>query len=202
MALTLTFDFEDSSLLYHTGMAAAVFRDEDQAGRFDYVGRNKPAHSMPDMALALPEYDQGSLLWCGSAGDALLLKKIHEAAGHTALLLGDNYAEDDEGVYVVLTSWDMTEAEPDLTEAPVMAELVINGDDEDDPDELEEQALAVLNAAESATLMGEPTLEECEDHFHLAFIVRVPGTELKPLVTDVARQTAGAVGYNILSHEG
>ena len=197
MPLTLTLDFEDSHYLYHTAVDAMLLRDEEQAGRFNYAGKPRPENTLPDLLIAMPDYDEGSLMWCASAGDALLLKKIHEAEGHTAVVLVDKFAENHDEVSVVLSSWNMREGETPLSETPVVAEIVLHGEEDDDLDEL--RTLAFTAIRQVGEVLGEPNVEDHGDHFHLTVIFEAPGLAVRDIVATTAKAVSCAVGYSIIT---
>lgn len=110
MGYTITLDMDEVSGFWHTGSASAQFREPRQYGRFEATEIPREdageASSIADRLIASPAFDDGALLWCETRVEALLLAKVHRAAGHTAHLLWD-MAENPDGSlmgHVVLTS--------------------------------------------------------------------------------------------------
>lgn len=109
-AIELSLD--DVSGFGHTSMASMHFREADHHGRFECHDKSVGApedewNSIADRLLAAPVFDDGTLHWCESAVEALLLAKVHRAAGFTAHVLWDLAAEPGGPVpdgHVVLTS--------------------------------------------------------------------------------------------------
>lgn len=200
MTLTLEFEFEDGQALYNTAMAVEPFREENQSGRFETVGRAKASEFFPDMAFASPAFENGSLLWTGSPGDSLILRAIHRAAGHEAELLWDRAADDSGEAYVVLTSWNLHEDEPDLTEEEVVAEVVFVGQSEEAPSDAMLPILTDgLHGGDVSEVMSEPVLDDHGDHYHVTTILRLPGEALRPLLSEVGPRLVGRLGYSILA---
>lgn len=109
-SFTITLTMADAQGFYDTGMAVAPFRDEGQYGRFEChdpsVNAPDEYDSVTERLIAAPVFDDGSLLWCDSYVGALLLAKVHRAAGFTAYVLWD-MAENPPGSggsHCVLTS--------------------------------------------------------------------------------------------------
>lgn len=113
MTYTVSIDFAEAEGFYNMGCAAAPFRGGLQYGRFECHDPSADApeewDSVADRLIASPVFDDGSLLWCDTYVEALLLAKVHRAAGYTAYLLWD-MAENPPGTtagHCVLTSWDL-----------------------------------------------------------------------------------------------
>lgn len=199
MTLSLTFDLEDSALLFHTGMPSSAFREEDQTGRFDNIGKNKAESSMPELVIASPSYDDGSILWCSTATDALLLKKIHLASGYEAVILWDNYGENNSDVYVVLTSWNLNEDDLELTSDEIVAELVTMGDESESRNEIVEGISNHLSTYSNVERLGAPNIDDHGDHFHITFVLKLPGDTLKTVVSNTASTLERSIGYAVVS---
>jgi len=90
-----------------------------QLDRFEHV------HSDDDPTSEA--YEGGSLCWCATAADALLLISFERNAGHSAMLLWDlAYAQSEEwdSCYVVLTSRSF---DPNFHEARRAAREILKG---------------------------------------------------------------------------
>src|SRR5688572_26793589 len=81
--------WHEASQLWRRGTPAAAFRDPKHLGDLEPYGDPDPgdADYLGDQLLAAPEFDHGSLLWCASYLESLLVAKVHEAAGYTTHLL-------------------------------------------------------------------------------------------------------------------
>lgn len=181
-------------------MGVEPFRTEDQSGRFETVGRAKAAEFFPDMAFASPAFENGSLLWTASAGDSILLRAIHRAAGHEAELLWDRAAEDSSEAYVVLTSWNLHADEPELTEEEVVAEVVFVGQTDEAPSDVTMPILTEgFSGGQVSEIMSQPELDDHGDHYHVTTILRLPGEALRPLLNEVGPRLVGRLGYSILA---
>lgn len=113
-AVTLTLTLEDVAGCWHTGAAAEGFRDGQDPERFEVTGGTLLPEGIDaddpragaDL-IALPDMDGGSLLWCETYTDALLVAKVHQGLGHAAYVLWDtaplNDSVKDSG-YAVLTA--------------------------------------------------------------------------------------------------
>ena len=198
MTLSLAFDFEDAELLFHTGMSSAKFRTEEQSGRFD-TGRKGSEQMLPEMSIASPAYDSGSLLWCATIGDALLLSKIHLAAGFETTLLVDNYADHPFEAYVVLTSWDMHENETPLGPEPVLVEVLSHGHEGESAEVLQAGITRELSTKTEVEVLGKPTVDDHGDHFHVTLIAKMPGERIEEFLTEVSQSLECPLGYNIVS---
>lgn len=104
MTLNLSLTFEDQYQLWNLVYPARIFKDERWTGRFASNDRALPSETaaFPELIFNLSEFDSGSLIWCESAADALLTKKIHIASNYTSYILFDKESEQ----FVVITSWD------------------------------------------------------------------------------------------------
>lgn len=102
-SVNITLNLEEAAHLWHTGAACEPFRAAEQAGRFETHFRALDGTlgvlEGADL-LRLPEFDHGSLLWCASYGEALLLSKVHRAVGNGGELIWDLAHQE----WVVLTA--------------------------------------------------------------------------------------------------
>lgn len=115
MTYQVSLEWDEAQRFYTTG--SSVIRE--QYGRFEAAmvphGQENEATSIADRLIVAPEFASGSMLWCDTYVEALLLTKVHRAAGHTAHLLWDMAELNDDGDvwgHCVLTSWNVMEARP------------------------------------------------------------------------------------------
>lgn len=199
MSISLTFTLEEAEILFYSGTAASDFRDERAVGRFVPANRSGSEEVMLELILASPQFDNGSMLWCASAGDALLLKKIHEAYGYEAYILGDQAADSEREYYTVLTSWNIYGDIADLTEDPIVAELMVSGSLE--PGHPGPDGVREWLHEQEVEILGEPEVEDHQDHFHSTLLLKCPGTKLQLLASGLSDLTHATVGYKVVSTE-
>jgi len=183
MGLTLDFNFEDSYSLWVTAASSALFREEE-LGRFEPLRGTKDVY--PDLLISSPEFDAGSVLWCETASDALLLEKLHRAAGHQAQRLWDTASGGSSG-FVVLTTWNALSERAQLSQEEVFANVVFFSSGEElgemDPAaNTVRKAWAFLRSTPELAIHGEPLVKVGGSHLgeHLVvFDVSGPGTVLE-----------------------
>lgn len=198
MTLTLEFAFEDAAMLYHNGAPAAMLRGEAQTGRFDLAQKQEEA-LLPELLLAQETFDAGSLLWCATGGEALMLARLHQAAGHEAVIFVDTYAEHPFEAHVVLTSWDLRENEKPLDSSPVMVEVLTHGYEGESSEALRVSLKRRLSSCEGVEVLGEGTVDDHGGHFHITFVSKMAGDRIEEVLTEVAEDFEGPLGYNIIS---
>lgn len=101
--INITLTLDDAVHLWHTGSACEPFRAAEQVGRFEthFPALNGTVGILDGHnLLRLPAFDHGSLLWCASYGEALLLSKVHRAVGNGGELIWDLALQE----WVVLTA--------------------------------------------------------------------------------------------------
>lgn len=201
MTHTVEIAFEDSHILFHSRSEIKPFLSPEAAGRFDTVKRiSNESQVMPELAFASPAYENGSLLWASSASDALLLRAIHRAEGYSAELLWDNAGRGPEEIYVVLTSWDSREMGGLLTDEVSIIEFFYEGSSQDQSMEVASSELrSILSAHHNLEIMGQPTEDQHDDHYHINMVVKMVGSELLGLLESASQRVPGAYGYNVIS---
>lgn len=91
--LTIELDDRDAQMLYHTGFAGTLVRD--QAERFEKLELDEDRATWKD----------GAVMWCSSAADALLLRAYERANGYRAEIDWDLAHGGDPGLgWVVLST--------------------------------------------------------------------------------------------------
>lgn len=110
MTYQVSLEWDEAQRFWNTG--SSVIREP--YGRFEAVEIPREdageATSIADRLIAAPEFADGSMLWCETYVEALLLAKTHRAAGYTAHLLWDmaeSNANGDLWGHCVLTSWNV-----------------------------------------------------------------------------------------------
>lgn len=110
MTYTVSLDWDEAQRFWTTGSGVL----EGHYGRFEAMeiprAQAGEATSIADRMIAAPEFKNGSMLWCDTYVEALLLVKVHRAAGYTVHLLWDMAESNDNGDlwgHCVLTTWNV-----------------------------------------------------------------------------------------------
>ena len=93
--LVIHIDAERASALWHTACGARVI---DQDGRFELMGGDVYTHSGEST------WKGGTVMWCASALEAIVLSDYEAACGYDRQLLWDLAAGADDSGHVVLSS--------------------------------------------------------------------------------------------------
>ncbi len=138
-SLQLTFDLEDTELLYVAGGACKQLDVKSADDRF-----SPKEDVLVESLLTSPAFEEGSVLWCETAADALLLQKIHLAAGLEAYFLYDDYADEGHAHHAVLTTWNIYEKDLDSALGEL---LLLSEEEEEDWEEFVDRGAKMLQEA-------------------------------------------------------
>lgn len=189
MSIKIQFEFEDHTLLWDVAHSMTKSVNSIKPNQFSFFDPAVEKDSViPEMVLLSQDFKNGSILYCNAASDALLLKKIHVAAGYKAFIMKDSLSQ---GSLAVLTSWDCMGNLPELTEREIFIEVslepVLQYESET---ALVDRKVKEIIESNGGVIVGDSNSDSQnhEDHLHYShqLTLKIAGTSIEKLAIELS----------------